>query len=138
MRRPSRASWIAMPSPTLPKPPRSSWLRSRMFFIAPFCAMEGLPLSVLPPRHALLHRGALAADVGVVAGPHTRVDHDDVAVLHGAHTLRDRAPQLVGIRHRPDALGALRHRQHRQVDVGLVDPLTAPLVLDRPTAQPRD
>src|SRR5262245_22751624 len=30
-RRPSRPSWMTMPSPQLPKPPRSSWARSRIF-----------------------------------------------------------------------------------------------------------
>src|SRR5882672_12214077 len=35
---------MAMPSPQLPKPPRSLWPRSRMFFAnAPFCVMAVLP-----------------------------------------------------------------------------------------------
>src|SRR5437870_3557322 len=35
---------MAMPSPQLPKPPRSLWPRSRMFFDrAPFCVMAVLP-----------------------------------------------------------------------------------------------
>ena len=56
MRRPSRASWIAMPSPTLPKPPRSLWLRSRIFFIAPFCAMAVLPLSIRERRKPMVRQ----------------------------------------------------------------------------------
>src|SRR5262249_9446459 len=93
-----------------------------------------------PPLRAadrLLSSRALAADVGVVAGPHARVDHADLAVQHGLHALGDRAPKLYGIRDRADALGALRDRERGEIDVRLVDALADPLVLDGSAAHPR-
>src|SRR5206468_11191271 len=96
--------------------------------------MTALPLR---PAHRLLARRPFAADVGVVAGPHPRVDHADFAVQHGFHALGDRAPELYGIGDRTDALGALRDRECGEIDVRLVDALTDPLVLDGPAAHAR-
>src|SRR2546426_5584362 len=90
------------------------------------------------PAHRLLPRRALAADVGIVAGSHARVDHANLAVEHCADALSDGLPELGGLGDRADALGPLSHREHGEVDVRLVDPLADPLVLDRPAPHAGD
>src|SRR5215510_11814157 len=78
MRRPSLGSWMAMPSPTLPNPPRSLWPMSFIFFdSAPFCAMEvSRPAIRHPARQpdaGLRSRGV--DEVTALGGPRAALFH---------------------------------------------------------------
>src|SRR5712692_8248507 len=65
----------------------------------------------------------------VVARQHSHIDDAHGTALYLADRLLQGGFEVSQLLHRPDADGALRARHHRDVDVGLVDALSDPLVL---------
>src|SRR5882724_5397152 len=71
-----------------------------------------------------------ASHRGVVTRQHAHVDHAHCAALHLLEALLERGLQVTQFLHRPDAHRPLRAPHRRDVDLGLVDALADPLVLD--------
>src|SRR3954471_15988194 len=81
-------------------------------------------------RSAPRNRRAGSRERRVVAGHHAHIDDAHRAVPHLGDGALDRGLQLGELAHRPDAERALRAGHHGDVDVGIVDALADPLVLD--------